>query len=434
MNSLHLIMPLHPEAQILNHLIDQEHPALGKALSSFGRRVYAPKGIPFQAQQAAGCKVNATIGQITDGKGQPLPLDRLSGLMKDLPQKDVFLYSPIQGRERCRTLWKNKLIAEDIRFSTLSLPGVSLGICHALAMATDLFFERGDTLVVPDLYWDNYDQIFEVRHEARMVHYPFYDGTTFNIKGLKQVLDEVSGKVHVLLNFPNNPTGFSPTLNEIKQISDLLVSAAEKRIIVVYCDDAYHGLVFEPNATTQSLFFELIDRHPNLIALKADGVTKELSFFGGRVGFLSLGFSGPVGQYLNEKICGLVRGSVGSPVGISQFLSEEELLDPQHESSFQNLKSILEKRYRVLQAGLSQGSPFWTPLPFNSGCFCLLQLKPGLEAEKVRQQLIKDESVGVVSHLDRYLRIAFCSMTEKDISILLQALHRTCEKMEISRF
>jgi aspartate/methionine/tyrosine aminotransferase len=427
-------MPLHPEAQILNHLIDQEHPSLGKALSSFGRRVYAPKGIPFQAQQAAGCKVNATIGQITDGKGQPLPLDRLAGLMKDLPQKDVFLYSPIQGRERCRTLWKNKLIAEDIRFSTLSLPGVSLGICHALAMATDLFFERGDTLVVPDLYWDNYDQIFEVRHEARMVHYPFYDGTTFNIKGLKQVLDEVSGKVHVLLNFPNNPTGFSPTLNEIKQISDLLVSAAEKRIVVVYCDDAYHGLVFEPNATTQSLFFELIDRHPNLIALKADGVTKELSFFGGRVGFLSLGFSGPVGQYLNEKICGLVRGSVGSPVGISQFLSEEELLDPQHESSFQNLKSILEKRYRVLQAGLSQGSPFWTPLPFNSGCFCLLQLKPGLEAEKVRQQLIKDESVGVVSHLDRYLRIAFCSMTEKDISILLQALHRTCEKMEISRF
>lgn len=427
-------MPLHPEAQILNDLIDQEHPSLGKALSSFGRRVYAPKGIPFQAQQAAGCKVNATIGQITDGKGQPLPLDRLAGLMKDLPQKDVFLYSPIQGRERCRTLWKNKLIAEDIRFSTLSLPGVSLGICHALAMATDLFFERGDTLVVPDLYWDNYDQIFEVRHEARMVHYPFYDGTTFNIKGLKQVLDEVSGKVHVLLNFPNNPTGFSPTLNEIKQISDLLVSAAEKRIIVVYCDDAYHGLVFEPNATTQSLFFELIDSHPNLIALKADGVTKELSFFGGRVGFLSLGFSGPVGQYLNEKICGLVRGSVGSPVGISQFLSEEELLDPQHESSFQNLKSILEKRYRVLQAGLSQGSPFWTPLPFNSGCFCLLQLKPGLEAEKVRQQLIKDESVGVVSHLDRYLRIAFCSMTEKDISILLQALHRTCEKMEISRF
>lgn len=427
-------MPLHPEAQILNDLIDQEHPALGKALSSFGRRVYAPKGIPFQAQQAAGCKVNATIGQITDGKGQPLPLDRLAGLMKDLPQKDVFLYSPIQGRERCRTLWKNKLIAEDIRFSTLSLPGVSLGICHALAMATDLFFERGDTLVVPDLYWDNYDQIFEVRHEARMVHYPFYDGTTFNIKGLKQVLDEVSGKVHVLLNFPNNPTGFSPTLNEIKQISDLLVSAAEKRIVVVYCDDAYHGLVFEPNATTQSLFFELIDRHPNLIALKADGVTKELSFFGGRVGFLSLGLSGPVGQYLNEKICGLVRGSVGSPVGISQFLSEEELLDPQHESSFQNLKSILEKRYRVLQAGLSQGSPFWTPLPFNSGCFCLLQLKPGLEAEKVRQQLIKDESVGVVSHLDRYLRIAFCSMTEEDISILLQALHRTCEKMEISRF
>jgi DNA-binding transcriptional MocR family regulator len=116
-------------------------------------------------------------------------------------------------------------------------------------------------------------------------------------------------------------------------------------------------------------------------------------------------------------------------VGISQYLSEEELLDPHHESSFQNLKSILEKRYRVLKAGLSQRSPFWTPLPFNSGCFCLLRLKPGLQAEKVRQQLIQDESVGVVSHQEHYLRIAFCSMTESDISFLLQALHRTCEKM-----
>lgn len=425
-------MPLHPEAQLLNQLIDREHPELGRALSSFGRRVYAPKGIPFQAQQASGCKVNATIGQITDGKGLPLPLDRLADLLKGLPQKEAFLYSPIQGRERCRTLWKNKLVAEDARFSSLALPGVSLGICHALAMATDLFFERGDTLVVPDLYWDNYDQIFEVRHEARMIHYPFFEGTTFNIQGLKQALGQVSGKVHVLLNFPNNPTGFSPTQDEIKQIADLLVSESAQRIVVVYCDDAYHGLVFEPEANPKSLFFELIDRHPNLIALKADGVTKELSFFGGRVGFLSLGFSGTVGQYFNEKICGLVRGSVGSPVGISQYLSEEELLDPHHESSFQNLKSILEKRYRVLKAGLSQGSPFWTPLPFNSGCFCLLRLKPGLQAEKVRQQLIQDESVGVVSHQEHYLRIAFCSMTESDISFLLQALHRTCEKMLIT--
>ncbi len=422
-------MSIHPEARSLNELIDHAHPQLGKALSSFGRRVYAPKGIPFQAQQAAQCKVNATIGQITNGRGLPLPLSRMADLLKTLSPKDAFLYSPIQGRERCRSLWHSKLTSEDARYSNLSLPGVSLGICHALAMATDLFFDHGDTLVVPDLYWDNYDQIFEVRHEARMVHYPFYNGDTFNIDGLKKTLHQISGKVHVLLNFPNNPTGFSPTLHQIQQIADTLVSEAEKRIVVVYCDDAYHGLVFEPSATSQSLFYELIDRHPNLIALKADGVTKELSFFGGRVGFLSLGLSGTVGQYFNEKICGLVRGTVGSPVGISQYLSEEELLDPQHDHSFQNLKLILEKRYRVLKEELGTGSPFWTPLPFNSGCFCLLELAHSFNAENVRQELIRGESVGVVSHKERYLRIAFCSMTESDISNLFEALKRTCEKL-----
>jgi hypothetical protein len=36
------------------------------------------------------------------------------------------------------------------------------------------------------------------------------------------------------------------------------------------------------------MFWELAAAHPNLVAVKVDGGTKELSFFGGRVGFLDL--------------------------------------------------------------------------------------------------------------------------------------------------
>jgi DNA-binding transcriptional MocR family regulator len=66
--------------------------------------------------------------------------------------------------------------------------------------------------------------------------------------------------------------------------------------------------------------------------------------------------------------------------------------------------------------------------PFNAGCFCLLELRAGLDAEAIRQELIHDESVGVVSQGDRYLRIAFCSIEESAIGPLVAALNRVCER------
>jgi aspartate/methionine/tyrosine aminotransferase len=212
-------------------------------------------------------------------------------------------------------------------------------------------------------------------------------------------------------------------------IADAVVEASKERIIVVWCDDAYHGLVFEKGATSKSLFFELIGRSPNLIPLKCDGVTKELSFFGGRVGFLSFAVAKDVNEILVDKCMSLIRSGVGSPVGISQHLMEIELADPRHDSEFEKMRAILEGRYRVLKTALSKPTKHWSVFPFNGGCFCLLELRQGLNADDVRQKLIAEESVGVVNQGDRYIRIAFCSIKEESVQPLVEALERVCEKM-----
>ena len=61
--------------------------------------------------------------------------------------------------------------------------------------------------------------------------------------------------------------------------------------VVVLIDDAYFGLVFEPGVYTQSIFTELSDRSPNLLAVKIDGATKEDYVWGFRVGFLTYGIN-----------------------------------------------------------------------------------------------------------------------------------------------
>ena len=421
-------MNLSPEAQELNERLSAEAPQVFQALSPLARRAFFPKGIPYQAGQAAGCAIDATIGQITDGHGNPLPLARLGELLTGLNPKDAFLYSPIQGRPKARQLWREKLLKEDARIESIGLPAVTAGICHAISMAAELFFAPGDTLLLPDLYWDNYEQIFGIRLEGRIERYPFYpaDLSGFNVDGLRQALGNVAGKVHVLLDFPSNPSGFSPTPGEMKAIADVLVEAAGHRAVIVYCDDAYHGLVFEKTATSKSLFFELIGRHSNLIPLKCDGVTKELSFFGGRVGFLTFGTSKTAAEILVEKSMSLFRSGIGSPVGISQYLMEEELLDPRHDESFESMRRLLERRYRILKNALSKPTEQWVAYPFNAGCFCLLELRSGLHAEDIRQRLIADESVGVVNQSDRHIRLAFCSLKEEVIEPLIEALERVC--------
>jgi aspartate/methionine/tyrosine aminotransferase len=420
---------IHPEAQDRNERLAAINPVLLQALSPLGRRAFFPKGIPYQAGQSKNCKINATIGQITDGDGNPLPLAPLAEKLSGLKPKDAFLYSPIGGREPARKLWHDKLLKEDARMEAVALPTVSAGICHAITMAAELFFAPGDTLVLPDLYWDNYEQVFQVRMEGSFAGFPFYapEGG-FNVSGLKEALASVRGKVQVLLNFPSNPNGYSPTPAELLAIADVLVDAARNRPVVVICDDAYHGLVFDPKAATKSLFYELINRSPNLIPIKCDGVTKELSFFGGRVGFISFGVPQEAAAILNDKVMGLVRSGIGSPVGLSQALVEIELQDPRHEAEFERLRRILAGRYEALKAALAKPSRHWKVFPFNAGCFCLLELREGLNADQIRQELIAQESAGVVSQGDHWIRLAFCSLKEEAVDPLIAALGRVCDK------
>ena len=62
------------------------------------------------------------------------------------------------------------------------------------------------------------------------------------------------------------------------------------------------------------------------------------------------------------------------------------------------------------------------PLPVEEQLtlFQLLQLEEGLDANAVRLRLIEEQSAGVVSVGDRYLRLAFCSVDLARIEPLVE--------------
>jgi aspartate/methionine/tyrosine aminotransferase len=195
----------------------------------------------------------------------------------------------------------------------------------------------------------------------------------------------------------------------------------------VLCDDAYAGLVFEDDIPRESLFWNLVEAHPNLIPVKVDGATKEVSFFGGRVGFVTFPFAAEsaVGEALESKLKCLLRAVLGSPVAVSQQILVEALASPTIEEEVEKVRLALAERYQILKEALAATSrDLIVPMPFNSGCFALLELPAelGVSSEEVRQHLLAHHDTGVVSIAPRYIRIAFCSVSALAIPELVRRL------------
>ena len=89
--------------------------------------------------------------------------------------------------------------------------------------------------------------------------------------------EAAGGSVRVLLNFPQNPSGYSPTAAEAKEIVGFVKSLADRGTkVMVWCDDAYFGLDYEEDIEKQSLFAYLADLSENvLVAGRCISVTHE---------------------------------------------------------------------------------------------------------------------------------------------------------------
>lgn len=433
-------------AEAANAALRAASPALAEALSPLGRRAFFPQDIPFQAAEARGRRFNATIGQITDGRGRALAPPALAAALSGLPDEArnrALLYSPVEGLPELRRRWRDwqrRDLAGEAAGALSTLPLVSAGLTHALALAADLFGGEGRTLAVARPFWGNYRQVFGFRAGVRLVSEPAYAAGRFDPLAVERALEgaalagelEVGEPALALVNAPSNPGGYSPAAAERGELVESLVRAAGARPLVILCDDAYAGLVFEQGVPARSLFWDLQGRHPNLVPVKIDGATKELGFFGGRVGFLTFPFApGSAAEAaLESKVKHLVRAGIGSPVAASQVAVLSALESGGVAEEVEAVRRTLAGRYRALREALGGCDPaLLAPLPCNAGCFALVALGPeartaGLTADRVRRHLLEAEDTGLVAVGEEYLRIAHCSVAEEDLPELVRRLER----------
>ncbi len=428
---------LNPLALELNETIKNGDENLFNMMSLFGLRIYFPKGILSQSAEAKTLakKTNATIGIATE-QGKPMYLLSIHKHISDIPPGDSYGYAPAAGKPDLRIAWKQKMLEDNpsLKGKSLSNPIVTNGLTHGLSIVGDFFADPGDTVVVADKVWDNYPLIFETRCGTELVMYPLYnDKGGFNTVEFRKTLLNTAkhkNKIITILNFPNNPTGYTITKEEACEIADAIRETADSGCnVIAVCDDAYFGLFYDENTIKESIASYIAGIHPRVLTIKIDGASKAEYAWGFRTGFISFALGNAnndekIYAALERKVMGCIRSSISNCASISQTLVLEALKSPSHAEEKARKAEILKSRAAKVKEILKNDKykDAWDVHPFNSGYFMCLQIK-SIDPEELRLHLLKKYGVGVIAIGGQDIRVAFSSVEEQNIEDLFDTIY-----------
>ncbi|NLM01175.1 MAG: aminotransferase class I/II-fold pyridoxal phosphate-dependent enzyme [Treponema sp.] len=433
---------INPLAQELNDILKEA--TIFELFSDIGMRMYFPRGIISQGAEAKqhGHKANATIG-VTMNEGLPVTLPSVVRQLPRLTTTESVAYAPTAGLPKLREYWKESIIEKNpsIKNKNFSTPIVVPGLTAGISYLADLFLSIDENLLACDPSWDNYQLIVETRRSAKLKLFQMFHGDGFNggfnISTFEKAMKEEASKtgmIKIILNFPQNPSGYSPTSDEAKAICKVIKEVAESGTkIMVWCDDAYFGLDYEENIEKESLFAHLADIHKNVVAVKIDGPTKEEYVWGFRCGFITFAGKDLTQKHydaLEKKMMGAIRSSVSCCATPSQAILLKIFDDPERENEKTIFKNILKGRYEKAREFVEtkKGHPILTPMPFNSGYFMCFTVN-GLDAEKLRLELLHKKQIGTIAIDSSHLRIAFSSLDKRDIEPVYNAIYETAEEL-----
>ncbi|MDR2899951.1 MAG: aminotransferase class I/II-fold pyridoxal phosphate-dependent enzyme [Treponema sp.] len=426
-------------AKELNSILEET--IAGRMLSGLGKRLYFPKGIIAQSAEAKKLAhtANGTIGMALN-KGTLMLLPAVSESLPNFSAQEIAAYAPTAGVEEVRQAWKNGLLRKNpsLKAENCSLPVVVPGLSSGISYIADLFLDHDETILVSDPCWDNYSLIFADRRDATVAEIPFFNGSTTGLdmhsirEGIKAAAEK--GPVRIILNFPNNPSGYSPSKKEAEELSDIIREVAEAgQDVLVICDDAYFGLFYEDDINKESLFARFSGLHEKVLAIKIDGPTKEDYVWGLRMGFITFGCKGLNADHydaLIKKLMGGIRSSVSCSNTPAQYLVLQTSKDPRTAKAKEENFAALKQRYTAVKQFIADNELPSTlaPLPFNSGYFMSFRCI-GIQAETLRQELLNNHGIGTIAIGKNYLRVAFSSIDLDLIPLVYKTIYETAKSM-----
>ena len=354
--------------------------------------------------------IDATIGSLYDEEGNLVALktvfDNYNAIDNKIKAKYAADFSGNEAFKRSVNAWIKGDNNLDLSSSVVATPGGT----GAINLTIDLCLEKGQTLIIPSIAWGSY-AIMANNAGAKVKRYEMFDGDSFNLSSFKEVCSEVMNeqkKVVVIINDPcHNPTGYSMTQNEWKEVVEYLNELSKMGSVVLLNDIAYMDYSYNLEEVRNYLneFNHLLE---NVLVIVAFSCSKLMTSYGLRCGAALI-----MGK--DEKAVNIVEGcfeksarALWSNVNNSAMENFDAIVS-NHLDEFMNEKQmyidLLHKRSEIIVKEANDcGLPIY---PYKEGFF--VTVKVDNEIRDKYHEALMDNLIFTVK-VNNGIRIAACSL------------------------
>jgi aromatic-amino-acid transaminase len=379
-----------------------------------------------KARAAKGEKVvNATVGALLDDDGKLAVLDGIAAALREVSPREAAGYAPIAGSAAFLKGVANDLLGDRVAgdlTAAVATPGGTGALRHAIAS----FLEPGQAVLTTSFFWGPYKTLADENGRTLRTFRQFDEGGALDLVDLDRQLAAIlkeQGRALVLVNSPcHNPTGYSFDANEWRRFGDIVAERSSAGPITLCLDVAYAKF---GDAPLDLAVDEMLRLPASVLPTFAWSASKSFLQYGLRVGAL-------VAAHRDAELVGRVQNALsyacrgtwsnvnaGGMIAIGKVLgdaSQRAAIDGERAKWASVLKGRVAKWNALAKpAGLRYPR-------YDGGFFTTVFTE---RAHEIGEAL-KQDGVFVVPQ-EGALRVALCSVAERDIELLVSAIAKRIE-------
>lgn len=372
--------------------------------------------------QAGESIVNATVGAMLDDTGRLAVLPSVAQALREVPAEVGAGYAPIAGPPAFLRGVIGDLLGtrpEAAQAVAVATPGGS----GALRLALSNFLEPGQSLLTTSLYWGPYKTLADEADRKLTTFRMFDDQGRLDVVDFEAKLAglvEKEGRALVFLNSPcHNPTGYSFDDAEWDAVADAVGRVAERGPVSILLDVAYARYAARELSHAIDRVIHLASKALILFAWSA---SKSFTGYGLRVGALvAVVPDAALRRQIESAFSYSCRGTwsncnAAGMAAIARIL-DNSVLRAQVDEERAELKAVLDRRVALWN---EQGGKAGLRYPRYDGGFFTTVFCDDAAGASAK---LRAEGVFVVPQSGA-LRVALCSVAERDIGRLVAAIAR----------
>lgn len=365
--------------------------------------------------------VNATVGSLLDDDGKLAILPTAARIVHEIPAEEWAAYAPIAGSPDFLAAVMGDLFRDEPAMRACAVAAATPGGTGALRHAIANYLEPGQSLLTTSYFWGPYQTLCDEADRKVATFSMFDEQGGLDVAALDAALTaQIASQKRVLLvlNDPcHNPTGYSMRPEEWRAVVEKLVAHAASAPMTLLVDMAY----FAYAATDPRAFLK--ELHPLLGKvglLFAWSASKTFTHYGLRVGAIVACVPDPAERAATEAAFSYsCRGTWsnctrGGMKAVMRLLTEPELVRA-CDAERNALRTLLDARVAAFNAEAKKAGLRYPR--YEGGFFVTVFADDAPE----RAARMREKGVFVVPAKGA-LRVALCSVAEKDVERLVAAL------------